>query len=254
MNSRLYVGRVMHQRTRPVRNAFRYGIYYLFADLDELEQLDASLRLFGHNRGRLVSLWDVDHGPRDGSALRPWIDGLLREVGIDLAGGKVYLLTFPRVLGFTFWPVSFWYCYSADGTPVAVLAEVQNTFRDHHNYLLHNHGKPFDWNVRPGATKVFYVSPFIQIENARYEFHFTEPGDTLAASIYDYVEGPLLLTAAISVEARELTDRALLGRVLRLGPMSARAMVLIHYQAVRLWRKRVPFFAHVPPPDQETSL
>ncbi len=73
-------------------------------------------------------------------------------------------------------------------------------------------------------------------------------------SIYDYVSGPLLLTAAISLNATELTDRALLGRVLRLGPMSVRAMILIHYQAVKLWLKRVPFFAHVPPPDQETSL
>jgi hypothetical protein len=150
--------------------------------------------------------------------------------------------------------VSFWYCYTADGTPVAVLAEVQNTFRDHHNYLLHDHGRPFDWNSHPGATKAFYVSPFIQIENARYEFHFTEPGDKVAVSIYDYVDGPLLLTAAISLSATELTDRALLGRVLRLGPMSARALFLIHYQAVKLWLKRVPLLRHVPPPTEETSL
>jgi DUF1365 family protein len=254
VNSRLYVGKVMHQRTRPVKNAFRYGIYFLFADLDELDLLDGGLSLFGHNHGALVSLWDEDHGPRDGSPLRPWIDELLGQVGIDLTGGKVYLLAFPRVLGFKFWPASFWYCFSADGTPMAVLAEVQNTFRDHHNYLLHNNGQPFDWNSRPGATKAFYVSPFIQIEDARYEFHFSEPGEKLSASIYDYVSGPLLLTAAISVNATELTDRALLGSVLRLGPMSARALVLIHYQAVKLWLKRVPFFRHVPPPTQETSL
>jgi hypothetical protein len=254
VNSRLYVGSVMHQRTRPVKNGFKYGVYFLYADLDELDQLDRELRHFSHNRRGLVSLWDEDHGPRDGSPLRPWIDELLAEVGIDLTGGRVFLLAFPRVLGFRFWPASFWYCFSADGTPMAVLAEVQNTFRDHHNYLLHNHGQPFDWKSRPGATKALYVSPFIQIEDARYEFHFTEPGDTLAASIYDYVEGPLLLTAAISLHATELTDRALLGRVARLGPMSLRALILIHYQAVRLWLKRVPFFKHTPPPTQETSL
>ena len=254
MNSRLYVGKVTHQRTRPVKNAFRYGVYFLFADLADLADLDRDLKLFGHNHGALVSLWDKDHGPRDGSPLRPWIEDLLSQVGIDLTGGRVCLLAFPRVLGFKFWPVAFWYCYAADGTPMAVLAEVQNTFRDHHNYLLHNHGQPFDWSSRPGATKAFYVSPFIQIEDARYEFHFSEPGDRVSVSIYDYVSGPLLLTAAISLNATELTDRALLGRVLRLGPMSARATVLIHYQAVKLWLKRVPLFRHVPPPKQETSL
>jgi DUF1365 family protein len=254
VNSRLYVGKVMHQRNRPVKNAFHYGIYFLFADLDELDELDRDLRLFGHNHAALVSLWDEDHGPRSGAPLRPWIEGLLGQVGIDLTGGKVFLLTFPRVLGFRFWPVSFWYCFSADGTPMAVLAEVQNTYRDHHNYLLHNNGAPFDWSSRPGAVKAFYVSPFIQIEDARYEFHFSEPGEKLSASIYDYVSGPLLLTAAISLQATTLTDGALLGRVLRLGPMSARAILLIHYQAVRLWLKRVPLIRHTPPPTQETSL
>jgi DUF1365 family protein len=254
VNSRLYRGTVTHQRTRPVRNGFRYGLYYLYVDLAELDALDRDLKRFGHNHRALVSLHDADHGPRDGSPLRPWIDGVLASAGIDLEGGSVCLLTFPRVMGFRFYPVSFWYCFHADGSPRAVLAEVQNTYRDHHNYLLHNNGAVFDWHTRPEATKAFFVSPFIQLENVRYQFHFSAPTEKLAASIYDIVEGEGLLTAAISLRAEPLTDSALRSAVLRMGPMSARALLLIHWQAVKLLVKGLKLVDHTPPPDKETSL
>ena len=253
MRSRLYTGIVHHERKIPRRNAFRYGVYFLYADLDELDELDRSLRLFAHNRWGLLALRDRDHGPRDGSPLRPWMDALLARAGVDLEGGRVCLLTFPRVLGFGFYPVSFWYCFHADGTPRAILAEVHNTFGDHHNYLLHAGGTPLDWKTRPEVIKAFHVSPFIEMD-ARYEFHFSEPGDTLSASIYDYVKGPLLLIAGVSLRARELTDAAILKTVLRYGPMSLRAWLLIHFQALRIVAKRIPYIPRTPPPDEETSL
>lgn len=254
MNSRLYSGTVSHARTRPVKNRFTYGIYYVYVDLAELGELDTSLKRFGHNRRALVSVWDEDHGPRDGSELRPWIDSVLARADIDLEGGRVCLLTFPRVMGFKFYPVSFWYCFHADGTPRAVLAEVQNTYRDHHNYLLHNNGEPFDWKDRPEHAKAFFVSPFIQLEDARYQFSFSEPSADLTAAIYDFVEGPLLLTAAISLQAQPLDDRSLLRAVARMGPMSLRALILIHWQALRLLLKGIRFHPHTPPPDEELSL
>ena len=254
MNSRLYEGTVTHVRTTPVENRFRYGLYYVYVDLAELDDLDASLARFGHNRRATFSVWDIDHGPRDGSPLRPWIDALLAQAGIDLTGGRVCLLTFPRVMGFRFYPVSFWYCFSADGQPRAVLAEVQNTYRDHHNYLLHNNGDVFDWHARPEHTKAFFVSPFVRLEDVRYEFHVSEPGEKLSVSITDHVDGARLLTASIALQALELTDKTIMAAVRRMGPMSARALLLIHWQAVRLLAKRVPFFPHTPPPPQETSL
>lgn len=254
MNSRLYTGAVTHERTTPAVNRFSYGVYYLLTDLAELDDLDAGLKRFGHNRRALVSVWDSDHGPRDGSALRPWIDGLLAQANIDLEGGAVYLLAFPRVLGFRFYPVAFWYCFHADGTPRAVLAEVQNTFHDHHNYLLHNGGQPFDWSSRPTATKAFYVSPFIQREDVCYEFHFSPPEERLYVSIRDYVAGPHVLTASLALEAEPLTDRSLVRAVMRMGPISVRALILIHWQALKLFAKRVPFFSHTPPPPEENSL
>jgi len=222
--------------------------------LAELDELDGSLQRFGHNRKALTSLWDADHGPHDGSALRPWIDDLLGRAGIDLEGGRVCLLTFPRVMGFRFYPVSFWYCFHADGTPRAVLAEVQNTYRDRHNYLLHNHGDVFDWNSRPEHAKAFFVSPFIQLENVRYRFAFSEPGETLSVALQDYVDGPLLLTTTLALDARPLTDETIRREVWRMGPISARALILIHWQALKLLAKRVGFYPHTKPPAEETSL
>lgn len=254
MRSRLYTGWLRHQRTRPATNAFRAPIYYLGLDLAEIDDVDARLRLFSHNRANLVSFWDRDHGPRDGSPLRPWIDALVGRVGIDLSGGSVLLVTFPRVLGARFYPVSFWYCRSADGTPLAVLAEVHNTHRDRHNYLLHNHGQPFDWSSRPRAVKAFYVSPFIPVDDVTYEFAFSEPDGTLSVSVLDFVAGELMHTAAITLTARELTDAALARTVLRHGPISVVALVRIHWQALRLLAKRVPFYRHTPAPTEENSL
>jgi hypothetical protein len=254
VNSKLYTGTVSHQRTRPVRNRFRYGVYYLYLDLAELETLDRELKRFGHNRRALVSLQDADHGPRDGTALRPWIDSLLAQVGIDLEGGRVCLLTFPRVLGFRFYPVSFWYCFHADGTPRAVLAEVQNTYRDRHNYLLHNRGAVFDWSTRPQATKAFFVSPFVQLEGVSYRFRFTEPAQSLSASIDVVADSEGLLNTTLSLDALPLTDAALTRAVVSMGPISVRALILIHWQALKLIAKGLKLVDHTPPPAEETSL
>lgn len=254
MRSRLYTGRLRHQRTGPATNAFRAPIYYLGLDLAEIEDVDVRLRLFSHNRGNFVSFWDRDHGPRDGSPLRPWIDALVARAGIDLSGGSVLLVTFPRVLGARFYPISLWYCRAADRTPLAVLAEVHNTHRDRHNYLLHNHGEPFDWSSRPTAAKAFYVSPFIPVDDVRYQFAFSEPGETLSVSVLDFVAGELKHTATLTLTAQELTDAALARTVLRHGPISVMALIRIHWQALRLLVKRVPFFPHTPAPAEETSL
>lgn len=254
MRSRLYTGTMAHVRTTPAHNAFRYPIYYLGIDLDELDDLDARLRHFGHNGASLTSLWDRDHGPRDGSPLRPWIEAVCARAGIDIADGRVMLLTFPRVLGARFYPVSFWYCFSRDGVVRAVLAEVHNTYRDHHNYLLHDDGVPFDFSAVHVAEKRFYVSPFMPIEGVTYEFTVSEPGDRLGVSIRDIVAGHGVLTAGFELAASELTDAALRSTIVAHGPVSVVALLLIHWQALKLFTKRVPFFPHTPPPSEDISL
>ena len=249
----LYTGVTAHRRRGPVENAFTYSVYFLYADLEAFADISDRLRLFSHNATNLVSLWDRDHGPRDGSPLRPWIDALLARVDVELEGGAVRLLTFPRVLGTRFYPASFWYCLHQDGTLRAVLAEVGNTFHQHHNYLLHHHGEPLRWGATETATKVFYVSPFIGMDG-RYDFTFSEPDERLSISILDTVDGAPLLTAGLALQRRPLTDAALLAAVLRYGPMSARAWVLIRRQAVGLIRKGLKYSRPGPLPEQETSL
>lgn len=254
MRSRLYTGTTAHARTAPASNSFRYPIYYVGVDLSELDELDDRLRHFAHNRRALTSLWDRDHGPRDGSPLLPWIQGVCARAGVDITGGRVMLLTFPRVLGARFYPVSFWYCFGADGVVRAVLFEVHNTYRDHHNYLLHDGGAPFDFSAVHTAEKRFYVSPFMPISDVRYEFTLTEPGERLRVSIRDVVAGQSVLTAAIDVNASEMSDAALRRTVIAHGPISIVALVRIHWQALKLAFKRVPFHPHTPPPWEDTSL
>lgn len=248
----LYVGTVGHERLRPIRNGFRYGLYFLFLDVDRLAETTAALRLLSYDRPGLMSFHDRDHGPRDGSPLRDWIDGVLANAGIDLEGGQVMLLTFPRVLGGRFFPASFWYCFHDDDTLRAVLVEVNNTFHQHHSYLLHEGGSPLAWGDTLHATKEFHVSPFIAMD-ACYEFEFTEPSERLELHLRDIVEGELLLVAGLSLRRRPLADLPLLTAVARYGPMSTRAWVLIRWQAIRLLRRGVTYLRKPPLPPEETS-
>jgi len=254
VRSRLYTGMVAHERPLPVVNRFHYPIYYVGLDLDELDEVDSAVRRFSHNSANLVSVWDRDHGPRDGTPLRPWIDALAASAGIDLTGGRVMLVTFPRVLGTRFFPVSFWYLFGADGEARGVLMEVHNTFRERHNYLLHNHGDRFEWSSRPTAIKAFYVSPFIPREDVTYEFAFSDPAETLSVTVRDFVGGTLTLTASINVTAEPLTDGALVRTVLRHGPISAVAIMRILWQAAKLTVKGVRFYQHTEAPDEVNSL
>lgn len=253
MNSRLYEGHVYHTRSRPARNAFRYRIWMAYLDLDERAALDAEVAGFGYNRRAWSSFWDRDHGPRDGSSLRPWIDALLARAGIDLTGGTVRVLCFLRGGPFRFFPVSFWYCFGADGTLRAILAEVQNTFGGHHNYLLHREGEPMGFGEDLFETKVFHVSPFIPM-GGRYRFRFTPPGDTLAVSIHEDVDGEPLLVAGVNLRARPFDARTVRELNRRYLSMPLRALALIHFQALRLFAKRVGFYRDPGPPQEETSL
>lgn len=251
---RVYEGWVDHSRSRPKRNAFRYRIWFVYVDIERLDELADAVPRLRHNAPGGIEVRDRDHGPRDGSPLRPWIDGVLARAGIDLgAGGRVMLLTFARSRLWSFYPVSFWYCFSADGAPKAVLAEVQNTFGEHHSYLLHARGEAMSWDVKPQVTKAFRVSPFIEMD-ARYTFTLSEPGDALGISILDVVAGEPLLLAKVDLEGRPLTDEVLGDVSGRLGPMPLRAGALIGYQALRLLARGIRWLKLPPAPQEDLSL
>jgi DUF1365 family protein len=253
-NAWLYRGKVGHERLMPRENSFRYGAYFLLLDLNEIDEVATGFRFFSRNKLNLFSLYDSDHGARDGTRLREWIDTVLTGAGVSLDGGRVMLLTFPRVLGFRFFPVSYWYCYHQDGTLRAILAEVNNTFHQNHNYLLHKKGEPLAWGEKLTAQKIFYVSPFIEISPIEYHFVFTEPGDDLKVEMDVLQDEHTLLMARLRLARHELGDKAILGSLFRYGPMSLRAKFLIYWQALKIRSKGIRTVPRPAPPEERTSI
>jgi DUF1365 family protein len=238
MKPHLLIGHVMHRRLRPTVNAFAYPVFCVQLPLTRLAEADnAVLRI---DRPGPMSFRQQDHGPRDGSPLLPWIRDLLRRHGLP-TDGEVMLQTFPRVLGYVFNPVSFWYCHDRDGRLIAVLAEVSNTFGGRHNYLLFNPDRsPLRDGQELRADKRFHVSPFCEVEGV-YRFRFRLGERRLVAHIdYDDAEGPLLLTM-IGGRKLDWSVTALLAALLRMPLLTFGVIARIHWQALKLWLKRVPF-------------
>ena len=233
MRSALYAGTVVHARRWPRPHRFRYRIAMTLLDLSELPDLDRSLRLFGWNRSALASYHDADHID---------VAAYLAAEGVDLGpDGRLVVLTHLRVLGYVFNPVSFWWCYRSDGTLACVVAEVNNTFGERLPYLI----AVSEDGAASDTDKRLHVSPFLSM-NHRYRWRVTDPGARLAVAI-DLDHGAASpFSAALDLRRYPLTSRALLTGLLRHPLMPARVSLLIHWQALRLWLKRVPLFRKPP--------
>ncbi len=254
----LCFGNVHHTRLRPAHNSFNYGVYFLRLPLRSMDAGTWPTKLLSHNRLNLLSFHDKDHGDGKGPLIE-WIDTLLKQEGITDADGEVWLQTFPRVLGYVFNPVSFWFCHGRDGALRAVLCDVSNTFGERHLYLL-SKGSPIINNEELTTAKVFHVSPFCQVEG-NYRFKFMRTGQdayqsfrerTIARIDYDDAQGPILLTS-IAGTSYPLNDRNIIKALLRFPLMTFLVIARIHWQAFKLWFKRVPFFHKPTPPQQELS-
>ena len=244
-NAYLINGVVMHQRLRPAPHRFLYPVFAVRLPLSSLESIGNAW--FGVDRRRLMSVRTKDYGPRDGSPLLPWIRQQLAEAGLP-HDGEVWLQTFPRLFGYAFNPVSFWYCHDAAGRLVAVLADVNNTFGEHHAYLLANrHGTPITSGSTLTCRKQLHVSPFCRVEG-HYRFRLAEKADRMLMRIdYHDAQGPLLNTS-ISGRMTPLTPTATVAALLRQPLLTFAIIGRIHWQALRLWRKKVPFFGKPQPP------
>lgn len=241
MKSALYRAQVMHRRLDRFAYRFVYRVFSLHLDLDELPALTRRLRLFSHNRFNLLSFHDRDHGPRDGAPIRPWLEDWLRRRGIELEGGSVTLLCFPRVLGYVFNPMSVYYCRQGDGGLRAIVCEVRNTFGEMHHYLLAPpDGGTMDWDSEYRARKQFHVSPFIG-SGMEYRFRFREPVEYLRVYINELSGGAPLLQASIAGVRAPLTDTNIVGECLRLPLMPLWVMAAIHWQALKLWLRGARF-------------
>jgi DUF1365 family protein len=251
-------GTVRHARLRPARNDFSYPTYFLMLPLRAMQdpQSPAARSTLARNRRAALSFHDSDHGdgrgPAAGGALA-WLDELLQREGIADATGEVWLHCYPRVLGYTFKPVSFWYCHraadDAGGSLRVIVAEVNNTFGERHCYLLDHPS----FGTELSAGKVFHVSPFLKVEG-RYRFRFMRAlrggiERTVARVDYDDADGPVLQTSVSGT--LEPVGAASVRRALwRYPAMTFGVVFHIHLQAARLWLKRVRFIRKPALPDQ----
>ena len=241
-------GQVRHTRLRPARHAFSYPTFFLMLPLRGMKRNGGGA--LACNRAGWLSFHDADHGdgrdPQQGGALA-WMESLLAAHGITDADGEIWLHCYPRVLGYAFKPVSFWYCHRADGSLRVIVAEVNNTFGERHCYLLEQ--PRYGQALRAG--KVFHVSPFCRVEG-EYQFRFlrTErdgvPHTVVRVDLHD-AQGALLQTSVSGV-LQPVTARSLRHALLGQPLMTLALITHIHWQALRLWLKRVPFFHKPAPP------
>lgn len=235
--SSLYFGEVMHERFQPFSHRFTYNVFSAFLDIDRIHQLASKLRFFSLNRFNLYSFHEKDHGPRDGSPLRPHVERLLRDAGATFVPASIRLLCYPRILGHVFNPLSVYYCYDADNELRALIYEVRNTFGEHHSYVapvVEDEGSSA--GVRQARDKVFYVSPFIEM-GARYNFSLRTPGERIHVLIRETLDGADLLLATFTGHRHALSDRKLLHTAVKFPLMTLKVVGAINFEALRLWLK-----------------
>ena len=251
-HSACYGGSVRHARVRPRLHRLKYNIFNLLLDLDELPALCRRLRLFGFDRAALFSFYQRDHGAGASAGLRGWVDQQLQDAGLPV-GGAIRLLCMPRVLGHCFNPLSVYFCHGPDGSLMAILYQVNNTFGQRHSYLIPISGDGSRGAIHQTCRKEFYVSPFMDMD-LRYRFAVEAPGARVGITIIvSDAEGPLL-TASFHGAHRPLTDRVLLGQFLRMPVLGLKVVAGIHWEALKIWCKGVGLRSRPSPPPQAVTI
>lgn len=244
----LVPGTVMHARMKPKPHRFTYRVFNLLIDLDRLPEAGRASRLFRIGPGlALASFRESDHGDGKGP-LRAHVETLLAPVGVDIAGGRVLLLCYPRILGFVFNPISVYHCYDRTGLLAAVIYEVRNTFGEMHSYVAAVlPGELSEAGLRQERDKLFYVSPFLDMP-LRYHFRLLPPTDKVQLRILETdADGPIL-AATFTGMRQDLTGAALLKACAAIPFMTLKVVAGIHWEALRLWLKGVRLVGRPAPP------
>jgi len=246
MQSAIFEGSVRHRRRVPAEHAFRYRMFMMYLDLQELPQVFAGSRLFSATRRAVARFCREDHLGDAGTPLDQAVRDLVQAHCGRRPDGPIRLLTHLRYFGYVFNPVSFYYCFSADGSHVeTIVAEVTNTpWRERHCYVLtadQETGNGYVKHYRP--AKRMHVSPFMPMD-VSYDWRFTPPDDVLSVHMENWRDGIKLFDATLVLHRREITTRSLAAVLLNFPLMTAKVILAIHWQALRLWIKGCKVYDH----------
>jgi len=239
----IYFGSLRHRRFGPVRHDFTYPVFMVSLDIDRIPEMMSISPFSSYNRWNWASFFDEDHFGNPKLSIRERLMQDARAHETELPGGKILLLTHLRYLGYNFNPVSFFYCYNSAGALEAIVAEVNNTFGETHNYWLrsaaHSNGNSLQYRF----AKEFHVSPFLELDQ-HYEWTFASPGDSLLVQTNSYDKGHRVFDATLEIEPREWNRKNLHAVLLKYPCMTLKVISAIHWQAARLWWKGVPVVHH----------
>ena len=233
----IYNGKVIHKRFKPKIHFFKYKVFSLYLDLNEINQIVKNIFFFSYNKFNLISFYNKDHGPRDGTSLIDWVKLNLKSAGISEIDIKVRILCYPRILGYVFNPLSVFFIYNKNSDLISILYEVKNTFGEQHTYIFKTQDTE---TIKNSCTKKFHVSPFIEME-CIYKFRVNKPSDKISVIIDQSDKEGKLLFASQDGIAKDLSNKNLFFSYIFHPLMTFKVIVAIHYEAFKLWLKGIKF-------------
>ena len=237
-DSSIYIGNVIHKRFKPKIHFFKYKVFSILLDISEIDILDKSLKIFSYNKFNIVSFYDVDHGPRDGTSIKEWVIKNLNNNLINTENIKIKLLCYPRIFGYVFNPLSVFFIYNKNSELISILYEVKNTFGEQHTYVFKT--KENENYIKHTCKKKFHVSPFIEMD-CTYFFKILKPSEKISVIIDQYDEEGKLLYASQDGDRIEFNNKNLVLSYLRHPFMTFKIIVAIHFEAFKLWTKGIKF-------------
>ena len=238
-NSKIYTGKVIHKRFKPKEHYFKYNVFSLLIDLNELEEINKYIKFFSYNKFNIISFYDKDHGDRDGSSIKLWVKKNLRNIGIMTEDISIKLLCYPRIFGYVFNPLSTYFIYNKHSELISIFYEVKNTFGEQHTYIFKAQDEK---TVQNKCTKKFYVSPFIEMD-CEYHFKTLNPREQLSVVINQNDKDGKLLFASQDGISKDFNNKNLILSYLTHPLMTFKIIGAIHYEAFKLWAKRIKLIA-----------
>ena len=238
-NSKIYTGKVIHKRFKPKEHYFKYNVFSLLIDLNELEEINKYIKFFSYNKFNIISFYDKDHGDRDGSSIKLWVKKNLRNIGIMKEDIRIKLLCYPRIFGYVFNPLSTYFIYNKHSELISIFYEVKNTFGEQHTYIFKAQDEK---TVQNKCKKKFYVSPFIEMD-CEYHFKTLNPREQLSVVINQNDKDGKLLFASQDGISKDFNNKNLILSYLTHPLMTFKIIGAIHYEAFKLWAKRIKLIA-----------